>query len=216
MILLDLIGAPNPKFRSFYAETEVLHNRLVEIEHYLREQKLINNRNYMFQPQVAFSAIDDDHRPFLEKSMSNGRAMKINIGRSKYKNTFFSHSQKCQFFTWFPYRSQMCGIQPTMISNTWAYHRLRILSKSCECSSPTILKFMNRPQRFAIEILFWISCEHDKITSTRIHSCRNYISIKYCTIIRFMFIPISSLSFFCCCSDGIHLNIREIKKRKKR
>lgn len=73
MVLLDLIGAPNPKFYDFYENTERIHLRLIEIEKYLHTQKFITSKNYMFVPQVSYSVVDDDHRPFLEKSTS--RAM---------------------------------------------------------------------------------------------------------------------------------------------
>lgn len=69
-ILLDLLGAANPQFRSFYENTEGLHFRLTEIEHYLQDKKLISNRRAMFIPQVNFGGVDDDHRPFLEKGIS--------------------------------------------------------------------------------------------------------------------------------------------------
>lgn len=71
LVLLDLIGAANPKFYSFFENTEILHTRLIAIERYLHEKKFITSRNYMFLPQISYAAIDDDHRPFLTKSLFN-------------------------------------------------------------------------------------------------------------------------------------------------
>lgn len=77
MILLDLIGAPNPKFYNFYENTEPLHLRLVEIEKYLHTKKFITSKTYMFVPQVSYGLVDDDHRPFLEKSISRPNQFKL-------------------------------------------------------------------------------------------------------------------------------------------
>lgn len=78
LVLLDLIGAPNPKFYSFYANTDGLHKSLHDIERSLAKQKLLEGKNLMFMNRPAQGLVDDDHRPFLQES-------KLNLGNS---NTF--------------------------------------------------------------------------------------------------------------------------------
>lgn len=51
LVLLDLIGAPNQKFYSFYENTESLHGRLVQIERALFKMGLMEGRNFMFIPR---------------------------------------------------------------------------------------------------------------------------------------------------------------------
>lgn len=68
LVLLDLIGAPNTHFESFYENTEVLHDRLIQIEKHLQKKQHLSGRNSMFVPRISYSSIDDDHRPFLESS----------------------------------------------------------------------------------------------------------------------------------------------------
>lgn len=69
LVLLDLVGAVNSKFKNFYFNTESLHGGLVQIERDLRKENLLENRNNMFLPEYAHGLIDDDHRPFLEKDV---------------------------------------------------------------------------------------------------------------------------------------------------
>lgn len=80
LVLLDLIGAPNPKFYSFYANTDGLHKSLHDIERSLAKQKLLEGKNFMFMNRPAQGLVDDDHRPFLQESKFN--LLKINPIRS--------------------------------------------------------------------------------------------------------------------------------------
>lgn len=48
MVLLDLIGAAQPLFFSYFENTDIVHARLVEIERLLAKSKLLHGRNYMF------------------------------------------------------------------------------------------------------------------------------------------------------------------------
>lgn len=68
LVLLDLIGSPNTHFESFYENTDVLHDRLVQIEKHLQTKQHLSGRSSMFLPRISYSSIDDDHRPFLESS----------------------------------------------------------------------------------------------------------------------------------------------------
>lgn len=68
LVLLDLIGAPNSQFSSFYENTDVLHDRLVQIEKSLQTKKHLTGRKQMFLARTNYAAVDDDHRPFLENS----------------------------------------------------------------------------------------------------------------------------------------------------
>jgi len=68
-VLLDLIGARNPKFSSFYANTHGLHTSLVEIEQELRKAGKLQGNNKMFFNRPAGGFVDDDHRPFLQENV---------------------------------------------------------------------------------------------------------------------------------------------------
>ncbi|XP_062129358.1 glutaminyl-peptide cyclotransferase-like [Drosophila sulfurigaster albostrigata] len=69
LVLLDLIGARNPKFSSFYENTHGLHSSLVQIEQSLRSAGHLKGNNRMFLNRPAGSLVDDDHRPFLEENV---------------------------------------------------------------------------------------------------------------------------------------------------
>lgn len=68
MILLDLIGSKDPVFRSFYEDTKILHDRLAEIERFVYPSSIVSRPKYMFSLQRNYNLVDDDHRPFLQKS----------------------------------------------------------------------------------------------------------------------------------------------------
>ncbi|XP_030382563.1 glutaminyl-peptide cyclotransferase isoform X1 [Scaptodrosophila lebanonensis] len=80
LVLLDLLGAPDPAFYSFFANTELWHMRLMALETRLSQRGLL--QRYMssgvsqhdptryFQPQATRSAyIEDDHIPFLQRNV---------------------------------------------------------------------------------------------------------------------------------------------------
>lgn len=80
LVLLDLIGAPDPKFYSFFAKTETWHSRLVDIEERLASVGLLEHYtssgvtrhlpNRYFQPSALRSSyIEDDHIPFLKRNV---------------------------------------------------------------------------------------------------------------------------------------------------
>ncbi|XP_064544502.1 glutaminyl-peptide cyclotransferase isoform X2 [Drosophila montana] len=69
LVLLDLIGARNPKFSSFYENTHGLHSSLVEIEQTLRTAGQLEGNNNMFLNRPAGGLVDDDHRPFLQENV---------------------------------------------------------------------------------------------------------------------------------------------------
>lgn len=69
LVLLDLIGARNPKFASFYENTNGLHSSLVQIEQALRVAGQLEGNNRMFLNRPAGGLVDDDHRPFLEENV---------------------------------------------------------------------------------------------------------------------------------------------------
>lgn len=80
MILLDLIGAANTKFHSFYPNTHRLHESLYKIERFLNQNHLLEgNNSFQFLKSYANGIVDDDHRPFLEKSMYKFYIFLINI-----------------------------------------------------------------------------------------------------------------------------------------
>lgn len=69
LVLLDLIGAKNPKFFNFDPRTQQLHSSLVQIERQLARSGKLTGNNFMFLQKSKFGAIDDDHRPFLEQGV---------------------------------------------------------------------------------------------------------------------------------------------------
>ncbi|SPP77504.1 glutaminyl-peptide cyclotransferase [Drosophila guanche] len=69
LVLLDLIGARNPKFSSFYENTYGLYSSLVQIEKSLRAAGQLQGNNNMFLNRLSGGFVDDDHRPFLEENV---------------------------------------------------------------------------------------------------------------------------------------------------
>uniref|UniRef100_A0A336LIH0 Glutaminyl-peptide cyclotransferase n=1 Tax=Culicoides sonorensis TaxID=179676 RepID=A0A336LIH0_CULSO len=73
MILLDLIGAPDPKFYSYFKDTEHWYARLMNAEQKLGEthqlSQLWQKPNTYFQPYSQQSYIEDDHIPFLRRGV---------------------------------------------------------------------------------------------------------------------------------------------------
>ncbi|XP_067644789.1 glutaminyl-peptide cyclotransferase-like isoform X2 [Eurosta solidaginis] len=66
LVLLDLIGASNPKFYSFYPNTHGLHRSLSDIEMSLSASGKLEGRNLMFMRRPSSGFVDDDHKPFLQ------------------------------------------------------------------------------------------------------------------------------------------------------
>ncbi|XP_001985120.2 glutaminyl-peptide cyclotransferase isoform X2 [Drosophila grimshawi] len=69
LVLLDLIGARNLRFNSFYENTDGLHSSLVQIEQMLRSAGHLTGNSKMFLNSPAGGFVDDDHRPFLEENV---------------------------------------------------------------------------------------------------------------------------------------------------
>ena len=70
MVLLDLIGAQNPKFLSTQPSTQKLFNRMARIEQELRRSGSIQGRGQIFQDGKHYGAnVEDDHIPFLERGV---------------------------------------------------------------------------------------------------------------------------------------------------
>ncbi|XP_034482047.1 glutaminyl-peptide cyclotransferase isoform X1 [Drosophila innubila] len=80
MVLLDLLGAPDPAFYSFFANTELWYMRLADLEQRLSEQSLLEryansgvlqrDSSRYFQSQALRSGhVEDDHIPFLRRNV---------------------------------------------------------------------------------------------------------------------------------------------------
>lgn len=80
LMLLDLLGAPDPKFYSFFQNTESWYSRFLNIEARLSDAGLMEryvssgvSRHYpdrYFQPNALRSSmIEDDHIPFLKRNV---------------------------------------------------------------------------------------------------------------------------------------------------
>ncbi|KII89096.1 hypothetical protein PLICRDRAFT_40736 [Plicaturopsis crispa FD-325 SS-3] len=77
MILLDLLGAPNPLIRSYFLDTAWLFDAMVSAEERLRQSGAFEATaawRSFFSPRLGndrnFGGIGDDHEPFLKKGVS--------------------------------------------------------------------------------------------------------------------------------------------------
>lgn len=71
-VLLDLIGAPNPRFSSYFPNTARWFSRLQAIEHGLHQLGLLKNHSLerpYFQTESRGMGIQDDHIPFLKRGV---------------------------------------------------------------------------------------------------------------------------------------------------
>ncbi|XP_006839516.1 PREDICTED: glutaminyl-peptide cyclotransferase [Chrysochloris asiatica] len=72
LVLLDLIGAPNPTFPNFFQQSARWFYRLQEIEFQLHAMGLLKNHSWERQYFQSFDyrgEIQDDHIPFLRKGV---------------------------------------------------------------------------------------------------------------------------------------------------
>lgn len=72
MVLLDLIGAADPKFYNYFSATQLWFARLIGIELKLGESHLLSSvwqKPTYFQPYSLSSFIEDDHIPFLRRGV---------------------------------------------------------------------------------------------------------------------------------------------------
>ena len=69
LVLLDLLGAPNPTFYSFFSETQGWYKVLANAETKLsRSGNVLKSYNKrLFQKMSTDGRIEDDHLPFIEK-----------------------------------------------------------------------------------------------------------------------------------------------------
>ncbi|GAB0095990.1 Glutaminyl-peptide cyclotransferase [Sergentomyia squamirostris] len=78
-VLLDLLGAPDPNFYSYFKKTERNYNHLMTGEHRLLRSGMLENYSYSsvadrkpqtyFQPYTWAANIEDDHIPFLRRGV---------------------------------------------------------------------------------------------------------------------------------------------------
>uniref|UniRef100_A0A452RJC7 Glutaminyl-peptide cyclotransferase n=1 Tax=Ursus americanus TaxID=9643 RepID=A0A452RJC7_URSAM len=72
LVLLDLIGAPNPTFPNFFPQTARWFDRLEAIEHELYKLGLLKDHSserWYFQNYDYGGVIQDDHIPFLRRGV---------------------------------------------------------------------------------------------------------------------------------------------------
>ncbi|KAG8233079.1 hypothetical protein J437_LFUL013079 [Ladona fulva] len=78
LVLLDLLGAPNPSFYNFFSDTQKWYKRITAIEKKLRSLQLISDEKrpslashppQYFHERSFYSGIEDDHIPFMEKGV---------------------------------------------------------------------------------------------------------------------------------------------------
>uniref|UniRef100_A0AC34QRL1 Glutaminyl-peptide cyclotransferase n=1 Tax=Panagrolaimus sp. JU765 TaxID=591449 RepID=A0AC34QRL1_9BILA len=69
-MLLDLLGAPNPRITSTFGHgTTELFQELPKIEKALKSLNCLKKRPYAFQSGTSFQAVEDDHMPFMAKGV---------------------------------------------------------------------------------------------------------------------------------------------------
>lgn len=72
-ILLDLLGAPDPTFYSYFSNTQKWYSLLMSIENKLAGLRKFESYSYgqpaqkYFQPYSMEVGIEDDHIPFLQR-----------------------------------------------------------------------------------------------------------------------------------------------------
>ncbi|KAK0538556.1 hypothetical protein OC834_000400 [Tilletia horrida] len=72
MVLLDLLGAPNPSVPDYFAHTSWLYDHLVDAEKKLREAGLLmwtDPKKTFFGQRHAWGGIEDDHLPFAARGV---------------------------------------------------------------------------------------------------------------------------------------------------
>nr|XP_034188813.1 glutaminyl-peptide cyclotransferase isoform X1 [Osmia lignaria] len=75
LVLLDLIGAPDPTFYNYFSNTEKWYSLLMAIETNLAALKEFESYSYgqpaqrYFQPYSVEAHIEDDHIPFLQRDI---------------------------------------------------------------------------------------------------------------------------------------------------
>ncbi|KAL7419723.1 hypothetical protein Q5752_005639 [Cryptotrichosporon argae] len=70
LVLLDLLGAADPRIHSFYRATDWLFDLLAGADRKLRAAGLVDGTDDWWQSKQMAGGIDDDHRPFVEKGVS--------------------------------------------------------------------------------------------------------------------------------------------------
>lgn len=75
LLLLDLIGAPDPTFYNYFSNTEKWYSLLVSVENKLASLRKLESYSYghpaqaYFQPYSMEANIQDDHIPFLDRNV---------------------------------------------------------------------------------------------------------------------------------------------------
>ncbi|KAL6442917.1 hypothetical protein ACFW04_002746 [Cataglyphis niger] len=75
LVLLDLLGAPDPNFYNYFENTEKWYSFLVNTEKKLAEMRKLESYTYgqpkqsYFQPYSFQANIEDDHIPFLKRNV---------------------------------------------------------------------------------------------------------------------------------------------------
>lgn len=75
LMLLDLIGAPDPRFYNYFDSTKNWYVRLIQAEQKLANMSAFEGYVYgseedqYFQPYSFQAHIEDDHIPFMHKSI---------------------------------------------------------------------------------------------------------------------------------------------------
>lgn len=66
LVLLDLLGAKDPEFYSFFSNTHQYYSMLANAETKLNDRNLLTYHKRYFHRKSTDAYIEDDHLPFLE------------------------------------------------------------------------------------------------------------------------------------------------------
>ncbi|KAL0278660.1 UNVERIFIED_CONTAM: hypothetical protein PYX00_000415 [Menopon gallinae] len=69
LVLLDLLGTPNPKFYNFFQNTLDEYSMIVNVQSQLVHRGLIGSNARYFTKKSTSDQIDDDHVPFLRRGV---------------------------------------------------------------------------------------------------------------------------------------------------
>lgn len=125
-MLLDLLGAPNPKFYDHFDDTSKWYSLLVDIEsrlgasgglveHAHNSDTIKKRHQGMFQPYALYNmGIEDDHIPFLRRKVCIQSTFSISIEAFIYLQTVFFF-----LFGFFHLQVPVLHVIPTPFPDVW-------------------------------------------------------------------------------------------------
>ncbi|GJQ85412.1 hypothetical protein Trydic_g23843 [Trypoxylus dichotomus] len=69
LVLLDLLGTPNPRFFSYFRNTDKWYLKFFDAERRLKKRGLLAGTSSYFQDRQGYAGVEDDHIPFLQRGV---------------------------------------------------------------------------------------------------------------------------------------------------